>query len=72
MPRTPRIVIVHGIAHARAAAAASAALGVPVRIRSAPGAAAYAGADPLDQNAYKVPVGKAVLIDALMDASATR
>lgn len=30
---------------------------------------AYAGADPLDQNAYKVPVGKAVLIDALTEAS---
>ena len=30
---------------------------------------AFAGADPLDQNAYKVPVGKAVLIDALTAAS---
>ena len=30
---------------------------------------AYAGADPLEQNAYKVPVGKAVLIDALMEAA---
>jgi len=37
-------VIVHGIAHARAAASAAAALDVPVRIRSAPGAAAYGGA----------------------------
>ena len=35
-------------------------------------AAAYTGADPLEQNAYKVPVGKAVLIDALMDAAGTR
>ncbi len=34
----------HGIAHARAAAAAAATLGVAVRIRSAPGAAAYGGA----------------------------
>jgi hypothetical protein len=44
MPKAPRSIIVHGIAHARAAAAAAAALGVPVRIRSAPGAAAYGGA----------------------------
>ena len=40
----PASVVVHGIAHARAAAAAAAALGVPVRLRSAPGAAVYAGA----------------------------
>jgi xanthine dehydrogenase YagS FAD-binding subunit len=33
---------------------------------------AYADADPLDQNAYKVPVGKAVLIDALTEAAGTR
>ncbi len=44
MPKAPRSVIVHGIAHARAAAAAAATLGVAVRIRSAPGAAAYGGA----------------------------
>ncbi len=44
MPKAPRSIIVHGIAHARAAAAAATALGVPVRIRSAPGAAAYGGA----------------------------
>ncbi len=44
MPKAPRSVIVHGIAHARAAAAAAAALDVAVRIRSAPGAAAYGGA----------------------------
>ena len=42
--KAPRIIIVHGIAHARAAAAAAATLGVAVRIRSAPGAAAYGGA----------------------------
>lgn len=39
----PRAVIVHGRDHARAAAAAAAELGVAVRLRSAPGAAAYAG-----------------------------
>ena len=44
MPKAPRIIIVHGIAHARAAAAAATALDVAVRIRSAPGAAAYGGA----------------------------
>ena len=42
--KAPRIIIVHGIAHARAAAAAATALDVAVRIRSAPGAAAYGGA----------------------------
>ena len=44
MPRSPHIVIAHGIAHARAAASAATALDVAVRIRSAPGAAAYGGA----------------------------
>jgi phage tail sheath gpL-like len=44
MPKAPRSVIVHGLAHARAAAAAAAALDVPVRIRSAQGAASYGGA----------------------------
>ncbi len=44
MPKAPRSVIVHGTAHARAAAAAATALDVAVRIRSAPGAAAYGGA----------------------------
>ncbi len=39
-----RIVVVHGLADAEAALGAAAALGVPVRLRSAPGAAAYAGA----------------------------
>lgn len=39
----PRAVIVHGRDHACAAAAAAAELGVAVRLRSAPGAAAYAG-----------------------------
>ena len=38
-----KAVIVHSLAHARAALAAAAALGVPVTIVSAPGAAAYAG-----------------------------
>ncbi len=37
------IVIVHDITHARAALAAAAALGVPIRLRSAPGAASYLG-----------------------------
>ncbi len=44
MPKAPRSIIVHGIAHARAAAAAASALDGPVRIRSAPGAASYGGA----------------------------
>lgn len=39
-----RVVIVHSLEHARAAVAAAAALGVPVTLLSAPGAAAYAGA----------------------------
>ena len=42
--RAPRTVIVHSFAQARAAARAAAALGVPVTLRSAPGAAGYAGA----------------------------
>ena len=46
MQRGPRrrAVVIHGIAHARAAAAAAASLGTAVRLRSAPGAGAYAGA----------------------------
>lgn len=40
----PRAVIIHGLDHARAAVSAAAALGVPVRLRGAPGAAGYAGA----------------------------
>ena len=44
MSKAPRLIIVHGIAHARAAAAAATTLDVVVRIRSAPGAAAYGGA----------------------------
>lgn len=39
-----RAIIVHSLDHALAAAAAAAALGVPVTIASAPGAAAYLGA----------------------------
>jgi hypothetical protein len=43
--RTSRpIIVIHNIAHARAAAAAAAAAGRPVLIRSADGAAGYAGA----------------------------
>lgn len=43
-PQPPRAVIVHGIGHARAAACAARDLAVPVTLRSAPGAAGYAGA----------------------------
>ena len=43
-PAAPCAVIVHELAQARAALAAASALGVPVTLRSAPGAAAYAGA----------------------------
>jgi hypothetical protein len=43
--RKPRsIIVVHNAAHARAAAAAAAAAGRPVLLRSAEGAAGYAGA----------------------------
>ena len=38
-----KAVIVHSLAHARAALAAAAELGVPLTLASAPGAAAYAG-----------------------------
>ena len=41
--RTP-VIIVHNIAHARTAAEAAVAAGIRVRLRSAPGAARYAGA----------------------------
>ncbi len=40
----PRAVIVHTLAHARAALAAASALEAPVTLMSAPGAAAYLGA----------------------------
>jgi hypothetical protein len=43
-----RAVIIHELAHARAALAAAAELGVPVELWSAPGAAAYAGAGWFD------------------------
>ncbi len=41
---TARAIVFHSLDHARAALAAAARLGVPVTLRSAPGAAAYAGA----------------------------
>ena len=43
-----RAVIIHELAHARAALAAAAELGVAVELWSAPGAAAYAGAGWFD------------------------
>jgi len=43
-----RAVIIHGLAHARAALTAAAALDMPVELWSAPGAAAYAGAGWFD------------------------
>jgi len=43
-----RAVIIHELAHARAALAAATARGVPVELWSAPGAAAYAGAGWFD------------------------
>ena len=43
-----RAVVIHELAHARAALAAAAALGVPVELWSAPAAAAYAGAGWFD------------------------
>ncbi len=39
----PPAIVFHGLAHAQAALAAAEALGVPVTLLSAPGAAAYAG-----------------------------
>lgn len=39
----PRPIIIHSLAHARAALQAAAALGLPVTLHSAPGAGAYAG-----------------------------
>lgn len=42
-PRPPPAVIVHSLGDARAALAAAKVLGVPVCLRSAPGAAGYAG-----------------------------
>ena len=41
--QTERAIVIHSLAHARAAVAAAAALGVPVTLISAPGAAAYTG-----------------------------
>jgi hypothetical protein len=43
-----RAVVIHELAHARAALAAAAELDVPVALWSAPGAAAYAGAGWFD------------------------
>jgi fructose/tagatose bisphosphate aldolase len=43
-----RAVVIHELAHARAALVAAAELGLPVEIWSAPGAAAYAGAGWFD------------------------
>ena len=43
-----RAVVIHELAHARAALAAAAELGVAVELWSAPGAAAYAGAGWFD------------------------
>lgn len=43
-PAPPRAIIIHGLAHARIAAAEARALGVAVRLRSADGAGAFAGA----------------------------
>lgn len=43
MAKTPRRIVVHDIAQARAAAAAATDLNAPVHMLSAPGAAAYAG-----------------------------
>ncbi len=40
----PVIIVIHSLDHGRRALAAAAAAGVPVRLRSAPNAAAYAGA----------------------------
>lgn len=43
MPAPPTVII-HNLAHARAAFAAAAGAGVAIRVMSAPGAAAFAGA----------------------------
>ena len=61
-------VIIHNLDHARAALAAAAALGQPVILLSAPGAAAYLGAsvfrDMVDQAAAEYPE---VPVSAVLD-----
>ena len=42
-PKPNPLIVFHDLAHARAALAAAAERGVPVTLRTAPGAAAYAG-----------------------------
>jgi len=59
-------VVVHDLAQARAALAAAEALGVAIRLRSAPGAAAHAGVGYLQ--ALGRACGRALLIDCGEDA----
>lgn len=62
----PRAVIIHGLDHARAAVSAAQDLGVPVRLRSAPGAAGYAGALWFGEI---VDMARAEYPDAVVEAS---
>jgi fructose-bisphosphate aldolase, class I len=59
-------VVVHDLAQARAALAAAAELGLPVELRSAPDAAAYAGVGYL--HALGEAAGQALLVDCGEDA----
>lgn len=68
-----RVVVFHSLDHARAALAAAAGAGVPLTLRTAPGAAAYAGAQYLkaivDEAAAEHPgVALTAVIDCGGDA----
>ena len=72
---TARVIVFHSLDHARAALAAAAQRGVPVTLRSAPGAVAYAGAGYLkaivDAAAAENPdVAVSAVIDCGADAGA--
>ena len=63
-----RAIIVHSLDHAKAALSAAAELGVPVTLRSAPGAAAYLGAAVFrDMIAEAVRTYPGVALTAVLD-----
>ncbi len=63
-----RAIIVHSLDHAKAALSAAAELGVPVTLRSAPGAAAYLGAAVFrDMIAEAVRTCPGVALTAVLD-----
>ncbi len=66
-----RVILFHSLAHARAALAAAAEAGAPVTLRSAPGAAAYAGAGYLKAIADQAAAEHAdVAVTAVIDCGA--